>query len=363
MLSRGSALHFASGARGSRLVHYLTIAYLLLVAYASLYPFTGWHAPTPEVREFLTASWPHYITWTDIVLNVLAYVPLGLLFCLVLLPRLPRLPAAVLAGIAGTGVSLGMEMLQVYLPARIPSNVDLLCNGAGAIIGAAAGAWLGERWVLSGELRRMRERWFEHGTAVDVCFLLLTLWLVTQLNAEIWLFGNGDVRYLFPEVTGVTYSASSYLLLEGGVAAVNYLGVALMLTAISRSFRAAAASLLLLTLMALGLKSLASAALFIPGNPALWLTPGSMWGLGIGFALWMVLVPFPKPIQVVVATTCLAIGMALVNAAPENPYVSAALSVWQHGHYASMTEMTRTLSSAWSFVAIAYLAYAGYRVR
>lgn len=363
MLSSDSRIHFTSGARSSRLVRYLTVAYLLLVAYASLYPFSGWRAPTPEVRAFLTAGWPHYITWTDITLNVLAYVPLGLLLCLALLPRLPRWVSALFAGAAGAGISLGMEMLQTYLPARIPSNVDLLCNGAGAVIGAAIAAWLGERWVLSGELRRLRERWFEHGTRVDVCFLLLALWLVTQLNAEIWLFGNGDLRHLFPEVTGVGYSASTYLLLEGGVAALNYLGVALMLTAISRSFGAAAASLVLLTLIALGLKSLASAALFVPGNPALWLTPGSIWGLGIGFVVWLALAPFPRQLQVVVATTCLAAGMALVNAAPENPYVSAALSVWQHGHYASMTEMTRKLSSAWSFVAIAYLAYAGQRGR
>lgn len=363
MLSGDTRIHFASGARGSRLVHYLTIAYLLLVAYASLYPFSDWRAPTPEVRAFLTASWPHYITWTDIALNVLAYVPLGILLCLVLLPRLPRLLAALLAGAAGTGISLGMEMLQIYLPARIPNNVDLLCNGAGAFFGAGVSAVFGKRWVLSGELRRLRERWFEHGRAADVCFLLLAVWLVTQLNAEIWLFGNGDVRHLFPEVTGVTYSASSYAFLEAGVAALNYLGVALMLTAISRSFGAAAVSLLLLTLVALGLKSLASAALFIPGNPGLWLTPGSMWGLGAGFALWLVLALFPRSFQAVIATSCLAMGMALVNAAPENPYVSAALRVWQHGHYASMTEMTRTVSSAWSFLAIAYLAYAGYRVR
>ena len=35
----------ASFARSSRLVRYLAIAYLGLVAYASLYPFSGWLAP------------------------------------------------------------------------------------------------------------------------------------------------------------------------------------------------------------------------------------------------------------------------------------------------------------------------------
>ena len=52
-----------------------------------------------------------------------------------------------------------------------------------------------------------------------------------------------------------------------------------------------------------------------------------------------------------------------MNAAPENPYLAAALRVWQYGHYGVVNGMTRVLSSAWSFVAIAYLAYAGYRLR
>jgi hypothetical protein len=241
--------------------------------------------------------------------------------------------------------------------------VDLLCNGAGSLAGALLAARYGGRWVLAGELRRLRERWFAPGAAVDFGFLLVVIWLVTQLNAEIWLFGNGDVRHLLPHPPGVGYTATSYLLLQAAVAALNIGGVMLMLSAISKSVRGAIWSVLALILLALALRSMASAALFVSGNPMLGFSPGSMIGLVIGLALWLLLLPLPRPVQAAGAACCLALGTAIVNAAPENPYLAAALRVWQHGHYGVINGMTRVISSAWSFVAIAYLAYTGYRLR
>jgi VanZ family protein len=217
----GSAVeHAGFYAKGSKLVRYLSVAYLLLVAYTSLYPFTEWRAPNDEVRAFLYADWPHFLTWSDVTLNALAYLPVGALLALMLLPYLNRFVAAVAAALLASALSLAFEYVQIYLPARIPSNVDLLCNSAGAALGAALAAWLGRRWILSGDLRRVRDRWFASGAAVDFGFLLLALWLITQLNAEIWLFGNGDMRHLLPIAPAVGYSARTYLLLEAGVAAL-----------------------------------------------------------------------------------------------------------------------------------------------
>jgi VanZ family protein len=352
-----------SYAKSSKLVRYLAVAYLLLVGYTSLYPFSGWHSPDEEVRAFLSSDWPQYLTWWDVLLNALAYLPVGFLLGLLLMPHLPRWVAAALAALLGAAISLAFEWMQMYLPARIPSNVDLLCNAAGSLVGAALSARYGSRWVLHGELRQLRERWFAPGAAVDIGFLLLALWLVTQLNAEIWLFGNGDVRHLFPGPPGLGYSATSYLMLQAGVTALNAAGVMLMVSAMSRYLRAAAWSVLVLLLLALALKSFASATLFISGNPLLGFTRGSSLGLVAGLLIWLVMLPLPRPIQAAGAACCFALGAAIVNAAPENPYLAAALRVWQYGHYGVVNGMTRVLSCAWSFLAIAYLVYAGYRLR
>jgi VanZ family protein len=360
-----SAQHMQSESfvRSSKLVGYLTVTYLVLVIYTSLHPFSQWRAPAQEVRVFLTAPWPAYFTWTDLGLNVLAYVPVGALLTLVLMSFFRARAAALYAGVLAICLSLSIEVAQVFLPGRIPANVDLLCNAIGAFIGAGLSCLVTGRTLLSGKLYSLRQRMFHAGAAVDICFLLLALWLATQFNAEIRLFGNGDIRHLLPGVTGVGYSPRAYVLIEAGITALNLCGVALMLTTISRSARGAAASVVVLVLCAVLLKTLASNVLFVSGSSALWITPAAQLGILFGGILWAVLIGTPRAVQIASATTFIALGMALVNAAPENPYLDATLRVWQHGHYASLNDLTQFLSGTWPFAAIAFLTYAGYRLR
>jgi VanZ family protein len=344
-------------ARRSKLVRYLAVAYPLLVAYASLYPFSGWRgAPAVAPTAFVLADWPLYVTVSDITLNVLGYLPLGLLLTLTLMARAPRWAAALLGILAGTLFSFLIELAQGYLPSRIGSNVDLLTNAGGTVLGAAVAYLFGERW-LSGELFRLRGRYFLPGATTDYGFVLLALWLLTQLNAEIWLFGNGDLRHLLPAQISVNYSAESYRYLEAGVAALNFAGVGFLVTAIARSFLGAAVLLIALTAAALGLKTIASSALFIPGNPSLWLTPGSLLGLAVGLAAWLLLVRTPRSFLIRASAICFALGLVAVNLAPENPYLVAALKVWRHGHYVSFNGMTRLLSALWPFITVGYLIF------
>ena len=356
-MSGSSSLTPARYARSSRLVAYLAVAYLLLVVYASLYPFTDWRVPNDEAARFLFAGWPSHVVLTDIVLNIMAYMPLGLLLTLWWMARVPRWAAVVSGVTMGMLLSVSIEFAQGYLATRISSNVDVLTNSAGALCGAAAARAWGERWLLSGELRRLREAHFRAGMRTDFAFVLLVLWLLTQLNADIWLFGNGDLRHLIPPHFGVRYSADAYLLLEGGVAALNFAGVAFLIGAIARSFTAAAISVIALTLMALMLKTIASMALFIPGNPALWLTPGSVLGLVAGMMLWLPLARCSPSRSMLAAAICFAAGFLLVNLAPENPYLVAALHVFQRGHFLGFNAMTGLLSSWWTLLVFAYFAF------
>jgi len=344
-------------ARSSRLVAYLTVAYLLLVVYASLYPFANWRVPNDEAARFLFAGWPSYVVASDVVLNILAYTPLGLLLTLLCMGRMPRWVAVALSLTAGALLSLAIEFAQAYLPTRIASIDDVLTNSIGTLAGAAIACVCGERWLLSGELRRLREAHFRAGARTDVAFVLLALWLLTQLNAEIWLFGNGNLRHLIPANFGVRYSADAYLLLEAGVAALNFAGVAFLTSAVARSLPAAAVAVTALTLTALILKTIASMALFVPGNPGLWLTPGSALGLVAGVMLWLPLASGRQGRVIVASTICFAGGLFLVNLAPENPYLVAALQVLQRGQFLRFNAMTDLLSSWWPFLAFAYLVF------
>ena len=96
----------------------------------------------------------------------------------------------------GVALSLGLEITQHYLPNRVPSNLDLGCNGAGALLGAVAGALWG-RHVFSD---RHHAIWQGHvmtkAYGADFGVLLMAAWLMTQLSPEILLFGTGDLRQM-----------------------------------------------------------------------------------------------------------------------------------------------------------------------
>src|SRR5512134_3915707 len=108
--------HLPSGAPGrrSRLVRYLAVGYTLVVVYATLYPFARWRVPAEAPFAFLLAPWPRYYTLSDVLLNVLGYVPLGFLLALALLPLLSARTAAVCATLAGTLLCLGLEAIQQF---------------------------------------------------------------------------------------------------------------------------------------------------------------------------------------------------------------------------------------------------------
>src|SRR5438046_1015435 len=76
------------GLRGSALSRHLAVAYVLLVIYASLHPFSGWHDIGVGMWDYLDAPLPRYITAFDVISNILAYLPLGFLAVLALAPPL-----------------------------------------------------------------------------------------------------------------------------------------------------------------------------------------------------------------------------------------------------------------------------------
>jgi VanZ family protein len=346
-----------ASARYSRLVSYLAVGYTLLVAYASLYPFRTWPGPTDGALNFLFAPWPRYYTFFDLLVNVVAYVPLGFLFALAALPLLASRWAALAAILAGTALSLGVEVAQGFIPERVSSNLDLLSNGLGAMLGALLAVTLGARRILNGHLYRFRQHVFLPGAAIDLGFVVLLLWLFTQLNPAVWLFGNGDLRDLMQGAANLDFSPATYRWFETGVTAFNLAGICLLMLALARSGQSLAGPLLALMSAALALKSVAALTLFKPGDAALWLTPGSMLGIPAGLLLYLALARLPPRGVTLVAVALILGGAALLNAAPENPYIQASVTVWRYGHFLSFNGLTQLVSSLWPFAASGYLVW------
>src|SRR5436853_449232 len=71
-----SALLMSPRPYPTRLPQYVAALYGCMIVYASLEPFGAWMAPLPDTPFFLFAPWPRF-TRSDLVINVLAYVPFG----------------------------------------------------------------------------------------------------------------------------------------------------------------------------------------------------------------------------------------------------------------------------------------------
>jgi hypothetical protein len=97
----------------------------------------------PEILEL--PSWRDLTDVSDVVTNILGFVPFGFLLVL-FLKRSRRWSNGKAAGVAiaiGFTVSLVIELLQVFLPSRDSSMLDLINNTLGTAIGAGLGmmAW------------------------------------------------------------------------------------------------------------------------------------------------------------------------------------------------------------------------------
>ena len=124
----------------------LTAVYLLAVAGITLDPAPGNPAGNPLLRSLLRAvSSVPGLGWVDygvaeFTANVLLFVPMGVLFTLLL--GVWRWWLAVGIGVFAT---LVIEFVQRFLPARVSDPRDLLANTLGTLVGVAIVALLALR--------------------------------------------------------------------------------------------------------------------------------------------------------------------------------------------------------------------------
>jgi len=339
----------------SSLARYLLAAYALLVIYASLHPFSGWTDKGAAPFAFVTAPLPRYITGFDLAANVVGYMPLGFLAVLALYPLLRGMTAAALALAAALLLSLSMEALQTYLPNRIPSNVDVMSNALGALAGGLIAIIATRVLLRDAGLQALRYRLFQSGARTDLGLVLLGLWLLSQLNPETLLFGNGDLRALFHTVLGEHFPAEVFIRTEAAVAATNTLAACLLASTLVRRGQAARLVMLTLLIMALLMRSFAYGLLFSSEDILLWATPGALFGVAVGALTAIIAAAFPQPARIALVGLALMVATAVVNLAPENPYLTVFLAEWRQGHFLNFTGLTRVVSALWPFAAMAYL--------
>jgi hypothetical protein len=318
-----------------------------------LYPLSGWHDTGGDPLAFLVAGWPRYSTGFDLSANVLAYLPLGFFLVTTLAARLSGGVALSLAVMAGGFLSFGIEIVQNYLPSRVPSNIDLACNTTGMLIGALAGLRWGRNLLDGGRLHVWREQRFLAGTTGDRGLLLLVLWLLTQLNPETFLFGNGNLRALFGLPAAFDFEAGHFIELEMATVAAHTLAIALIAGRLAARHPARLACAIIAA--AVFVKSFALMMLMKGAQGFGWLTPGTLSGLMLGLVLWLGTLNLGLAERLALAAMALMLATVLANLMPDNPYLEDSLRVWQQGHFLNFNGLTRLTSSLWPFLALPWL--------
>lgn len=343
-----------------RLAWILAAAYLLLVVYASLQPFRDWRAPPAEVLNFLFAPWPRYVTLADVAINVLAYVPLGFLLSIAMGARLGPAGGAAASILAAAALSVAMELLQAFLPGRIASNVDLLANSIGALIGAMAAPLFAPTRILGGKLHGLRHRLFIEGMTAEIGLVVIVLWLATQFHPTAQLFGTGGIRATFDLPAQFAHTPMLALSAEAVVVLFNLLGVGLLLAACTRAGQRPMILIATVTGVALLIKAYTAGALVKPDTPLSWLTPGVVLGLAAGFLLLPAALRLPRRAQIACAAACICVATIAINIAPVNPYLSPPPRLLAGGasHFLSFSGIARALSELWPLLAVTYLVYA-----
>lgn len=341
------------------LPHALAVLYVLAIMFASLQPFSPWIAPEPDTPFWPFAPWPLRWTRYDVIANVIAYVPFGIFVALSPRRATPRARTA-LAFATGLTLSFAMETLQMFVPPRDASLVDLIANTTGALAGGMLGASLVRADRVRHALSAARHRVFLGGRLGDFGLALLVLWLVAQINPGIPLFA---VTFDAAEIRGAALAQfaatpdTAATLIEAAQSALQLLGVGLFLALLLRERRYIGGAVLLLVGAALVAKGVAAVLVLKPAVWETWLKPGVSIGMAAGLLALLFTVFLPRPVQVATCATALLASLLLPVLAVDVPTARAPLTLfnWRYGHLLNFNGVTQTVLLVWPIAAAAWL--------
>ena len=351
----------------------LALVYAALVLYASLYPFAGWRwPPGPSLGALLVLPWPPWRDPFDVWSNVLGYMPLGgLLYVAQVRGGRTAWKAALGALLAASALSYLTEVIQQFLPGRVPSRVDWALNSVGAAAGAAMAAVLQALGLLQ-RWQALRERWFVRDSAGGLS--LLALWPIgllfpTPVPLAVGHLANELRDALLALFEGATWARGFAELLHGvGLGAqplpplsdalVQLLGLlAPCLVAFSVTQRGLRRALLVAGLLLLGVlaTTLSTAMSFGPANALAWLTPQTLPALALGAALAAGCALLEARAAAGLGLAVLGVLVVLVNQAPVDPYFADSLQSWEQGRFIRFHGLALWIGWLWPYAAMAWL--------
>ena len=346
----------------------LALVYTALIVFASLFPFEGWRAQGLSAWEFLSGPLPpHYWTGFDVAINVAGYAPLGFMLALGLTRSGWPRSAVPVALVMGTALSLLMEFLQIYLPKRVPSNLDLLLNSVGALLGALSAVGL-ERLGVLDRWSRFRARWFARDARGALVLLALWPWALLFPAAE--PFGLGQVIERLEVVLAEVFAGTPFYawlpvrqvplealspVAEAVCVALGLLAPCLLAFSVTRQSGRRAMLMLSAAVIGVAATALSSALSWGPSHAWAWLSAQAQVGIVLGLFLATAAMGLRQRACAVLLLVVLSLHLALLNDAPTSAYFAQTLVDWEQGRFIRFYGLGQWLGWLWPYVTLAYV--------
>ena len=289
----------------------LLATYCALLVSGSLYPLSQWQDARAFDPAFLWAPWPETITRTDLITNYFVYMPLGVFAARAFFRHRFTLNHWLMVCAFGAGLSLVMECMQLFVPQRVASNVDIVEYAGhsvrcGDIALFSAAAFTGWRRAGIG-----RPGWIINAG-------LCGLWLLSQVSLQAPALVAGGLHLGFLPYWEPA-SLHQFKPITALIFALEIASLGLFISVLLRPERRVLGGVMLLTLAAILLKFAAAAMLVKFSVLARLLSLEALLGLGIGTSAMLALLYFRaghSPYPLVAGVLCAFILAKLFHGVP-----------------------------------------------
>jgi VanZ family protein len=352
---------------------WLALVYAALVLYASLYAQAQWRWPPGQpMSALLWLPRSLHQSAFDIQSNFLGYLPLGGFITTAALRSGWRPASALFTGLAGCALlSYGCEVLQQFVPGRVPALEDLAFNTAGGLAGAVA-AWSLQQTGLVDRWQALRARWFSGDAAFAL--VLLVLWPLGLLFPAPVPLGLGQVGERLREALAdlledVPWAVEAHemlsspllqetplhpvgevLLVAMGLMAPCFVAYAVVAPGWRRLVMAVGAGLLAFAAM-----TLSTLLNFGPQHALSWMGPRVLAGILLGMVAAAAAAALSRRTAAglgLMVLTGLVFGLAQ---APDDPYFAQSLQAWEQGRFVRFHGLAQWIGWLWPYAAMGWL--------
>lgn len=191
----------------------ILLSYAALLTYGTWFPIDRWDWELGGWGAFLAMDWPTRIPRSDLVINIIVYVPFGV--AAGLLFRRGPVVSGILAAVLGFLLSSFLELGQTYLPGRVTSATDIALNTISATLGAVATGLLLRSRALKRYLNALSSD-LRHPGIDHLGLIVLALWVFSQWSPWVPTLDFGNLKQGLAPFRVLGDGAPPYFLLKCG---------------------------------------------------------------------------------------------------------------------------------------------------